>query len=443
MRNSENACKSPFSKLSELVRDPFVSNVTVVASGTAAAQVIAMAFAPLITRIYGAEAFGLLGVFNALVAILAPVAALTYPIAIVLPKEDREARALARLSLFTAIAVSCAATVVLLVGGEWLLALLDSEIIAPYLMLVPLSMLFSALLQIAHQWLIRKKRFDVRAKIAAIQAFVLNAAKTGIGLINPVAGVLVVLSTLGNGLHAAMLWLGIRKSRSLVNTPAREEKRQTSLKKLAIEYYDFPLYRAPQLFLNAISQSLPVLMLASFFGPASAGFYTLCKTVLGMPSQLVGQAVADVFYPRITEAYHRREDLTRLILRTTIALAAVGLVPFAIVVVFGPQLFSFVFGREWITAGEYGRWLALWLFFGFLNRPSVAAIATLSIQGFFLLFELISVGARIAALAVGFFVFNTDISAVALFALTGVVLNIGLVLETLRRAEIAKGTAYP
>ena len=40
---------------------PFVRNVVTVASGTAASQAIVMAFSPLITRIYGPEAFGLQG----------------------------------------------------------------------------------------------------------------------------------------------------------------------------------------------------------------------------------------------------------------------------------------------------------------------------------------------------------------------------------------------
>ncbi|MEI8616630.1 oligosaccharide flippase family protein [Pseudoalteromonas sp. B193] len=67
------------------------------------------------------------------------------------------------------------------------------------------------------------------------------------------------------------------------------------VKEVALIYRDFPLYRAPQQFINALSQSLPILMLASFFGPASAGFYTLAKTVMAIPSTLVGKAVGDVF----------------------------------------------------------------------------------------------------------------------------------------------------
>ena len=427
-----------FSRISGILKKPFVRNVTIVASGTAAAQAITMAFSPLITRIYGAEAFGLLGVFNALVSVVTPIAALTYPIAIVLPQEDAEAKGLVKLSSLIAFVVFIIVSIVLLIGGKSLLAMLDSEAIAPYVMLVPFSILFTAFVQIAQQWLIRKKLFDIRAKVAVLQSFLLNIAKTGIGLIKPVGAVLVTLATLGHGLHSVLLWFGIKKSGDLAHNVTNNEKSKMSLRNLAMKYYDFPLYRAPQGFLNAISQSLPVLMLASFFGPAAAGFYSIGRTVLAMPSTLVGQAVGDVFYPRITEAFHRGEDLTRLILKATIALAVVGFLPFAVIVAFGPQVFSFVFGGEWVKAGEYARWMALWLFFSFLNRPSVVAIATLSIQRFFLIFEIVTMMTRVAGLALGFLIFKDDVVATMLFSLSGMLLNIYLIFKTLKYAKSSR-----
>src|SRR5699024_4538293 len=120
-----------------------------------------------------------------------------------------------------------------------------------------------------------------------------------------------------------------------------------------------PVYRAPEMFLNAISQGLPVLMLTAFFGPASAGFYTIGRTVLNIPSQLIGKAIGDVFYPRIAEAANNKEDLNKLIKKATFVLSGIGIIPFGIVILFGPSLFSFVFGSDWIIAGEYARWISL------------------------------------------------------------------------------------
>jgi len=474
-------------RIQQLASKPFLRNVIILASGTAGAQAINMAFVPFITRLYGPEAYGVLGTFLALVAVLAPVAALCYPIAIVLPRQDRDARTLARLSLYLSLGFALFLLALLLGWGEPIAALLNVQGLGWLLFLLPLAALFGAWLQIIQQWLIRKQAFGVSARAALVQAVIQNLAKVGIGLVAPLPAVLIALSTFGSLLHSALLWLGGNRAgvglvqagggtalsgrdasprtetQAAVTPPGTAEpdpaagatgrsattaepepgastasaaastSAAPTLRSIARKHYDFPLYRAPQVLVNSVSQSLPILVLAALVGPAAAGFYTLGKTVMGMPSMLVGKAVQDVFYPRITEAAHRGESLRGLIIRATAGLAAIGAVPFGLVMAFGPWLFELVFGAEWSGAGEYARWLAVWFFFGFLNRPNVAAIATLSLQGFFLVYEVMSVALRIAALFVGFGYFGSDLVAVALFSVVGAVLNTLLVLVTIWR----------
>lgn len=415
-----------------LTRSSFVRNVAIVATGTAGAQAISMAFAPVITRLYGPEAFGMLGTFMAILGVLTSIAALTYPIAIVLPKSDADAKGLAKLSAILALVIAAITAVVLLVAGGWIAEALSLGAIAGFLLLIPIAMVFSAYQQILTQWLIRKKQFKITARVAVIQALTINSAKAGVGWLHPVGAALIVIATVGQAIHAALLWSGIR---SRETTHPNQDESTGTVRDLAKRHRDFPLYRAPQVALNALSQSLPILMLASFFGPAAAGFYTLGRTVMGVPSRLIGQSVANVFYPRITEAAHSGENLLKLLVRATSAMAAAGVVPFGVVVAFGPWLFSFVFGAEWVVAGEYARWLALWMYFEFLNRPSVAAIATLGLQGFFLLYEVVSVALRTIVIYIGFVVFKDDVLAVALFSVSGVLLNASLVMFTLSKSK--------
>jgi hypothetical protein len=87
---------------------PFVRNI---AAGAAAAQAVTFAVAPLIARLFGPEAFGLQGVFNSVVVLLAAVAALGYPMVIVLPKRDADARALAWLSVSIGLGTSALAII--------------------------------------------------------------------------------------------------------------------------------------------------------------------------------------------------------------------------------------------------------------------------------------------------------------------------------------------
>lgn len=418
-----------------LLSNRFVRNVALVATGTAGAQAITMAFSPIITRLYGPESFGILGTFTATLAVVTPIAALTYPIAIVLPKKDDDARSIAKLSFFLALCISLIFATIVLIGEQAIAQLLNLEAIAPYLLLIPVAMFLSSLQQIMQQWLIRKKQFKVSARIAVSQSLILNIAKTGIGFVHPAGAVLIVVTTLGNALYALQLWLGAKRWSSPAEYIHRPAKALPSWKKIAHQYRDFPLYRAPQVTINAFSQSLPILMLASFFGPAAAGFYSLSRVTLAMPTALLGKAISDVFYPRIAEAAHANENIFSHIFKATTALMVIGIIPFGLVFLWGPILFELVFGSEWGQAGEYARWLSLWLFFGFTNRPIVSAIPVLNLQGYFLIYEIISVIIRVLALSSAFFLYQSDLVAIAIFSITGAVLNIILITFTLHKSK--------
>src|SRR5699024_11506155 len=118
---------------------------------------------------------------------------------------------------------------------------------------------------------------------------------------------------------------------------------------------------------------------------------------------------------RISEAANQGENLTQLLKKTTLALTLIGLVPFGVVIVFGPWLFAFVFGDEWVRSGEYARWIALWTFFGFVKLPSIRILTVLSVQAFLLVFSLLLLFMGVVALVTGYYVFANDIASVYLF----------------------------
>lgn len=404
----------------------FVRNVIIVISGTAAAQIISFAFMPMITRMYGPEAFGLLGAFMAIVAVLTPMAALTYPIAIVLPKSDEDARGIVKLSIGLAALTSLFFMFVMLFFGSFFAVSLNVIEITGFLWLIPIAMFFAALHQIAEQWLIRHEQFKVSARVAIVQSILVNLSKVGVGIFYPIGGALIIIQTFIQGLWAFLLLI-VPKENKLWGHIARKEQK-TSVSLVAKKYRDFALYRAPEVTINAASQSLPILMLAAFFGPVSAGFYTLARTIIGIPAGLLGKSVGDVFYPRISKAANRGEKLYPLIKKATLLMAVVGFFPFTIIITFGPWLFGFIFGIEWMVAGEYARWLAVWMFFGFANNPSIKVIPIVNAQIFHLFWTVITIVLRLSALAFSYYVFRSDVSAVIAFSLTGALVNIFLVI---------------
>ena len=432
----DSGMSPPRGKLATLMqgsmRSKLLRNILTVVTGTAGAQAITLAFMPVITRIYGPEAYGVLGTFLSVTMMLIPVAALTYPIAIVLPKRDGDARGLVRLSLLVAMLLSVVVALVLGVFGDQLAGRLEMEIIRPYLMLIPLVMFSGAAMEICQQWLFRTQRFRITASVAVVHSMLFNSLRTVAGLVQASAVVLVCTTALQQALHATMLGLALLRAKPHTDNQAEEQgSGPPRLVDLARQHGDFPLYRAPVMLINAVSQHLPTLVLAAYFGPAAAGFFALCKQALTMPTNLIGKSVADVYYPRISRAIHDQEPVTSMLLKATAALALVGLVPFSIVVVFGPWLFSLVFGEQWQVAGEFARWLALAEYVIFVSRPCVVAVPALSLQGRFLVFEIFSTSLRVLSLFGGALLAGEALATVQAFSAASIIIYSSLMVIVL------------
>lgn len=421
-------------KLLTFSRRPFVRNVAAVASGTATAQAITMSFSPLITRLYGPEAYGIQGVFVSIVGVIGTVAAMSYPIAIVLPKSDADALGLARLSLYIGLSMSVLATILLFFFGHEILALLNAQAISSLMYLIPIAMLISVLSRVASQWVIRKKAFSLTAKVSVWQSLLINATKTGLGLVQPTAAVLVVTNTLGGLLTAVLMLLGLRKEGSEKEADVSISGPRSSARTVATQHRDFALLRTPQELLNVVSQSLPVVMLAAYFGPTAVGFYSIAIAVLAMPAGLIGASVMQVFYPRVNEAIRTNENAKALIIKATAGLALTGALPFTAVIIAGPLLFGFIFGSEWKAAGVYAQWLSPWLFFQYINKPAVAAIPALQLQGGLLVYELFSTGTKVLALYLGYVFFESDVISIASFSLVGIAAYIWLIFWVILRS---------
>lgn len=422
-------------RIKKMLKTRFLRNVILLVTGTAAAQIITMGASPFITRIYGPEAFGILGAFNALIMIIGPISALSYPIAIVLPKKNDEAKSLVKLSLILTFFLAVVSLIVIVLFNNRIVDIFNLNEIKNFMYLLPIVILFSGLSQIFEQWLIRTEQFGINAKTTILQALITNLSKIFIGLYKPIGAILIIVQSLSIGLKAYLIHFFSKRD---LFTKMKETNKNTEfdIKSTAKKYYDFPLYRSPQLLLNGVSMSLPILMLTSFFGPASAGYFTLSRTVLSAPTQLIGKSVGDVFYPRISKAANDGEDITHLLTKSSVALFIIGIIPFGTIIFFGPSIFSFVFGSDWVTAGEYARWVTLWVYFGFINRPSVMALPVLNAQMFHLVFTAIMLTSNAIALFMGYYFYSSDLVAVKFVGISGGIFSLILVIMTIYLSKI-------
>lgn len=420
-----------------LQSNKLVRQVSMLLSGTMLVQLINFGFMPLVLRLYGPEQFGELGAFNALLLLLFPLAALCLPMAVVQGRNRLASQAVASLAWLVALVFSGLVLLLLLLFKQPLLNLLSLQNIGNMLFMLPLAMLFAARLQISQQLLIRQQQFAVLAKVDVLQALLVNIARLLFGLWHSVSAVLITIAVLASALHSMLLRLFNSGTVAASWQPKSVLKNGFSIRywlrvtRTLRQFKAFVLFQAPQALLNAGAQSAPVLMLASLYGSAAAGFYTLAKAVLVIPAMLLGRAVGDVFYPHFTLAYQQQKPLLAILLKATLSLAALGIIPFSVFMLAGPWLFSSVFGPEWLASGDYARWMALWLYCAFINTPSVKAVMVLQVQHWAVALNVLTLTLRVLALWWVGYLTQSPVQAVAAFALVGVLHSVLFTVMTL------------
>ena len=104
-----------------------------------------------------------------------------------------------------------------------------------------------------------------------------------------------------------------------------------------------------------------------FFNLTVIGYYSLTLRVLQAPLWFVGTSLSQLLYRELSERVNAKNNIYSYLLKA-IAYIAFFVVPFPLLIIFfGPDAFSFVFGEEWRESGIYARYLSVWMYFDFIR----------------------------------------------------------------------------
>jgi O-antigen/teichoic acid export membrane protein len=337
-----------------------------------------------------------------------------------MPKKEVDGLKILRFCLVFGLIISLFSLVIIVLLNEPITTSLKFEGYSKYLYLLPLALLFSNSAIIFDQWIVRQKKFKASSVISISQSLLSNGSLIGLGYLAPQFASLIGVNVLSRGYHAIASFFGsgvlsgVRDQKSELEGESSGKKMRDLLK----EYRDFPFYRTPQILISTLSYNLPIMLMSGFFGTEAAGYYSLAHRVLKLPSIIISDSVGKVFQQHATETAQKGSSLQPLIMKTTLLLAFIGAVPLGLIILFGPFLFSFVFGAEWYQAGLFARWVAIWVLVTFISVPVVVATPLLELQKQYLIFEVVSLVLSIISLVIGFVMLENSMVAVALFSIT-------------------------
>lgn len=410
-----------------------LKNVGLLAAGTAVAQLVSLGVSPILSRLYLPAEFGLLGVFVGIAAVAGVIVSLRLDLAVVVPEGDDEAKDVVAVGMLAVAGTTAVATVLILLLGETIANALGEPGLTPLLAYLPLYLGSTGVFQMFNFWSTRNSRFGPLAIIEAARSITTAGVQLGLGVARWGVRGLV----LGQVVGPIVLALGVggvtaRRDPDLF----RRAVSFSRAREIVGRYSNFILYGTPQALVNSLNQSLPALVLTVTFDASITGFYLMAHRLIAAPMSLLGRSTRQVIYPQLSRAVSEGTAFVSAF-RTTTVLAAIAVVPVVIVVMTGPAIFSWLLGTEWRMAGEFARFLVIWLAVAFVNIPSVSLIPLLEMQRWHASYEVVYLTARFAALVLGSRG-GDPMTGIMWFAIVGVAFNLVLIyvpLGRMRRLE--------
>ena len=367
----------------------FMKDVFVLLSWSVVAQIISFGVSPILSRLFSPDDFGVFANFTSVVFILGIIVTGKLESAIVLPEKEEDSIYVVYSLLFLSVIISSLILLVSIVFDFYNIEFLGFNYEIFYL--IPLYLLMYGVFQASYYFGNRNKKYKELGISKLVQAIT-------------VAGSSIILSYfLGYGLIYGFVIGLVLTSIYLVFVVFKDVTfNKFTLKVVGTSIsnnINFIRYSTTSGVLNAFTNMGFPLLISFFFTPYYTGIYFLSIKIISMPFNLLFSSLSQVYFQESARLYKEQPSnifkLTNEIQKKMI----IFIVPFLIVMsVISPMLFEFVFGVNWIHAGELVKYYAVFILFRSLYSPISSITDILGMQRFMLFFNLSLVSLQVLSL---------------------------------------------
>jgi O-antigen/teichoic acid export membrane protein len=387
----------------------FIRSIAILSGSNLAAQSINFVTYLILPRyFYSPGEFGMFGLFLAIYYILFEVVNLKMDQSIMLPDSETEARSLMGFSWVVAAVLSALFLAVIFslnLSFRWMPLIMPA--------LLGASLLVGGCMQPAMVFLNRNQAYGRMGNIRMIQALVTFAASIGAYyFLHDTVNGLVAGFIAGQVVAAgAAVWMV-----SPLNVPLASRQ-------LVNRYSQFIRFGSLSAMISTLSRNLPAFVLKPVFGDAALGWYTLATKFLNAPVGIFSVSVAQVYFRDASRA--GPAELRKLTRSVVVNILGLAVVPAAVFLLFGADIFEWVFGAEWREAGIIMQVLILWYYIAYASGPVSMLLDVKMKLDWELAYNTLLLIGRTAALLSA--IWWKDVYAVlAFYAAIGIIFNIVL-----------------
>lgn len=283
-------------------------------SGSALAQILAIAAIPLLARLYTPEDTAYFALMMGIGTVAASFASLRLELAIPLPEDVLVSRQLFWVSIIATAGVMPVTAVVAIVT-VWAFSLGPLPLDPLDWILLSVFVFVLCLFQSASQLAIRIRAYSLLGRLPVIQMGGTVIAQIGLGL----AG-------LGRGLFLGGVIgrsVGVIRFSKTCELHLDQIPSPAEVRRLLREYWRFPAIFAPAAAVEVLGSNVSALMLPALYGFSAAGLFAMATRVSALPATVLSQSAGQVFLGE----FSRTNDLIearRIFLRWSAILAGLG-----------------------------------------------------------------------------------------------------------------------
>lgn len=339
-----------YKNFSFIKNSSYIKNTLILTAGTIIAQIIPLAFYPILTRLYTPSDFGVFATVSSITAILSVVATGKYESVVLIADTKRAAANVIWLTLIIAFFTLFLFELIFLNSGH-IAEIFNIPSLNYWILISPPTAFLIIIFYTNNEWYVKNKYFVNLSYIKITNSASNTALKTVIGWTKILNGGLIIGEFIGRLITAFVCVFYTLKNDSVdFYFPSLKQ-----LKVLAKRYIQAPKFVLPAQTLNTLGGQLPVLLMATSFNTTELGYFAMAMSILALPASLVSIAVRDTFRKQALDIYKQKGNSYRVYKRTLTVMAFVSLLGFSLFYLIAPQLFSWVLGQDWIIAGEYSR----------------------------------------------------------------------------------------
>ena len=396
--------------IARIYASSFVKSVLTLSAGVIVSQAVALGTTPIISRIYNPQILGDFTIITSNSTIIGTIICMGFLSTILLPDDDDEAKGLCRLLL----KLILGGTTILLVGGLavsecWKMFNVSISYPAACVMLWAL-VIFTNISAVLYSYVNRQKLYKVLFWNPTIGTMTYSV----IG---------IILGLMGCGLWG-YLWSRVISNVLVILHMLRHAnpfcgKIEYKSLQLVKKYRDFPLVLLPSNLLGTVSLQLPVLLLDRFWGSFTLGSYSMCMTILNLPSSFLAGPVNRVFYREATERINRGENIGEFSFSLMKANIKIALIPIMILIILGRPLFAIVLGEEWAEAGDFASIMSFYVLMSFCTSCLAGKFVIIGKKQTILYLNILVLITNLLVFLVSYWLELSGIAAVCAYSVVG------------------------